>query len=84
MLLIPAAFLFVVSLALFCLVGIVLMIVLKILAGVLWVIIKLIEHDSRNAANDFPSFDHLVSPGDQCRRYIETNRLSGFQVDREY
>ena len=28
--------------------------------------------------------DHLVSPEDQCRRYIETNRLSGFQVDHQH
>lgn len=45
MLLIPAIFLFGISLALFCLViiGVVLMVVLRILAGVLWVVIKLIE-----------------------------------------
>src|ERR1700721_3983879 len=39
--------------------------------------------DSCNAANA-PSFNHLVGSEDQCRRHIETNPLSGFQVDREH
>jgi hypothetical protein len=30
------------------------------------------------------SFNHLVTPENQCRRYVETNRLGGFEINREY
>jgi hypothetical protein len=46
LLLIPAAFLFVIALGLFVLaiVGVILMVVLRILTAILWIVIKILEH----------------------------------------
>jgi hypothetical protein len=55
MLLIPAIFLFAISMALLCLgiMGVVLMIVLRILTGILWVAVKILEH--RNVESEILS-----------------------------